>query len=68
MIQKKGSLWITPIHMVYTKIISTIPHHNILSKEDPKPLVTVSTIVMTVVHFAKVSALSILTSSDFIGS
>jgi hypothetical protein len=37
--------------MIYTKTISTIPHHTVESKEDPIPL------VMTVVHFAKVSAL-----------
>jgi hypothetical protein len=35
----------------------TIPMHTIRSKEDPRPLVTVSMIVMTVVHFIKVSAL-----------
>jgi hypothetical protein len=33
------------------------PNHTILSKEDPRLLVTVSTTVMTVVHFTKVSAL-----------
>jgi hypothetical protein len=54
---QKGSLWITPIHMIYTKTIPTIPHHTILLKEDPRPLVTVSTNVMIVVHFAKVSTL-----------
>jgi hypothetical protein len=33
------------------------PNHTIWSKEDPRPLVTVSTVVMIVVHFTKVSAL-----------
>jgi hypothetical protein len=42
---EKGLVWITSIHMFYTKTIPTIP------------LVTVSTVVITVVHFAKVSAL-----------
>jgi hypothetical protein len=29
MIQKGGSLWITPIHMIYIKTTPTIPHHTI---------------------------------------
>jgi hypothetical protein len=33
------------------------PKHTIKSKEDPRPLVTVSTTIMIVVHFTKVSAL-----------
>jgi hypothetical protein len=51
---QKGSLWITPIHMIYIKIIPTISHYTIKSKEDPRPLVTASLAIMIVVHFAKV--------------
>jgi hypothetical protein len=40
--------------MIYIKIIPTIPHYTIKSKEDPRPLVTASLAIMIVVHFAKV--------------
>jgi hypothetical protein len=42
---------------MHTKTIPTIPHHTIYSKEDLRPLVTISTTVMIVVHFTKVSTL-----------
>jgi hypothetical protein len=34
-----------------------IHNHLVQSKEDPRPLVTISTTVMTVLHFAKISTL-----------
>jgi hypothetical protein len=33
----------------------TIPNHTNYSREDPKPLVTASSTIMIVVHFAKVA-------------
>jgi hypothetical protein len=43
----------------YTKPYPTIPfpNHTLYSWEDPRPLVTTSSAIMIVVHFAKVSAL-----------
>jgi hypothetical protein len=43
--------------MIYTKIIPTIPHYTIKSKEDPRPLVIASSAIVIVIHFAKVSTL-----------
>jgi hypothetical protein len=43
----------------YTKPYPTIPfsNHTLYSREDPRPLITASSAIMIVVHFAKVSAL-----------
>jgi hypothetical protein len=52
----------TKNHMVpqsYTEPYPTIPfpNHTLYSREDPKLLVTTSSAIMIVVHFAKVRAL-----------
>jgi hypothetical protein len=41
----------------YTKPYPTIPfpNHTLYSREDPRPLVTISSAIMIVVHFAKVA-------------
>jgi hypothetical protein len=43
----------------YTKPYSTIPflNHTLYSRGDPRPLVTASSAIMIVIHFAKVTAL-----------
>jgi hypothetical protein len=33
----------------------TIPNHTNYSREDPRPLITVSSAIMIVVHFAKIA-------------
>jgi hypothetical protein len=44
--------------MIYTKTITTIPHiKQLISREDPRPLMTVSSAIMIVVLFAKVNVL-----------